>query len=76
MCLSAGEYRVGIKFNDSHIPDSPYKVFVTPANKDAHKVTVGQLPDAGVQVSSHAGVEVSSHAGVQVSSHAGGQHRG
>ncbi|XP_037087159.1 filamin-A-like [Pollicipes pollicipes] len=45
-----GEYRVGIKFNDSHIPDSPYKVFVTPANKDAHKVTVGQLPDAGVQV--------------------------
>ncbi|XP_043200377.1 filamin-A-like isoform X2 [Amphibalanus amphitrite] len=45
-----GEYRVGIKFNDSHIPDSPYKVFVSPANKDAHKVTVGQLPDAGVQV--------------------------
>ncbi|XP_043237014.1 filamin-A-like isoform X4 [Amphibalanus amphitrite] len=45
-----GEYRVGVKFNDSHIPESPYKVYVTPANKDAHRVSVNQLPDAGVQV--------------------------
>lgn len=22
-----GEYRIGIKFNDEHIPDSPYKVY-------------------------------------------------
>ena len=41
---------MGVKFNDSHIPESPYKVYVTPANKDAHRVSVNQLPDAGVQV--------------------------
>ena len=43
---------MGVKFNDSHIPESPYKVYVTPANRDAHRVSVNQLPDAGVQVRS------------------------
>ncbi|XP_069693768.1 filamin-A isoform X2 [Periplaneta americana] len=44
-----GEYRVGIKFNDQHIPDSPYKLFISPAMGDAHKLEVFQFPNAGVQ---------------------------
>ncbi|CAG7722272.1 unnamed protein product [Allacma fusca] len=39
-----GEYRVGIKFNDQHIPDSPYKVYISPAMGEARKVEVGQFP--------------------------------
>ncbi|XP_034239661.1 filamin-A isoform X3 [Thrips palmi] len=39
-----GEYRVGIKFNDQHIPDSPYKVYISPAMGDAHKLEVAQFP--------------------------------
>lgn len=45
----SGEYRVGIKFNDQHVPDSPYKVYISPAMGDAHKLEVAQFPDAGVQ---------------------------
>lgn len=44
-----GEYRVGIKFNDQHIPDSPYKLFISPAMGDAHKLEVFQFPSSGVQ---------------------------
>ncbi|XP_046683134.1 filamin-A isoform X3 [Homalodisca vitripennis] len=44
-----GEYRVGIKFNDQHIPDSPYKLFISPAQGDAHKLEVAQFPTTGVQ---------------------------
>lgn len=43
-----GEYRVGIKFNDQHIPDSPYKLFISPAMGDAHKLEVYQFPEGGV----------------------------
>lgn len=45
---STGEYRVGIKFNDQHIPDSPYKLFISPAMGDAHKLEVAQFPTGGV----------------------------
>ncbi|XP_029167598.1 filamin-A isoform X3 [Nylanderia fulva] len=44
-----GEYRVGIKFNDQHIPDSPHKVYISPAMGDAHKLEIAQFPDSGVQ---------------------------
>ncbi|XP_017885701.1 filamin-A isoform X4 [Ceratina calcarata] len=44
-----GEYRVGIKFNDQHIPDSPHKVYISPAMGDAHKLEVMRFPDSGVQ---------------------------
>ncbi|KAK2704441.1 hypothetical protein QYM36_016740, partial [Artemia franciscana] len=44
-----GEYRVGIKFNELNIPDSPYRVYITPATGDAHKVEIGQFPDQGVK---------------------------
>ena len=39
-----GEYRVGIKFNDQHIPDSPHKLYVAPAMGDAHKLEIAQVP--------------------------------
>jgi hypothetical protein len=40
---------VGIKFNDQHIPDSPYKLFISPAMGDAHKLEVFQFPSNSVQ---------------------------
>lgn len=45
-----GEYRVGVKFNDQHIPDSPFRVYITPAQGDAHKIEIGQFPEAGCAV--------------------------
>ncbi|XP_065219553.1 filamin-A isoform X2 [Planococcus citri] len=47
-----GEYRVGIKFNEQHIPDSPYKLFISPALGDAHKLEVAQFPAGAVQADS------------------------
>lgn len=44
-----GEYRVGLKFNDRHIPDSPFKVYITPAVGDAHKMEVQQFPQGNIQ---------------------------
>lgn len=44
-----GEYRIGLKFNDRHIPDSPHKVFISPAMGDAHKLEVAQFPQGSVQ---------------------------
>ena len=45
-----GEYLVSVKFNDQHIPDSPFKVFIAPGSGDARKLTVTQLHDQGLQV--------------------------
>jgi filamin len=39
-----GEYRVGLKFNDRHIPDSPFKVYISPAMGEAHKLEIAQFP--------------------------------
>lgn len=44
-----GEYRIGLKFNDHHIPDSPHKVYVSPAMGDAHLLEVAQFPQGSVQ---------------------------
>ncbi|XP_037819333.1 filamin-A isoform X4 [Lucilia sericata] len=44
-----GEYRVGLKFNDRHIPDSPFKVYVSPDAGDAHKLEVQQFPEGNIQ---------------------------
>ncbi|XP_031347323.1 filamin-A isoform X1 [Photinus pyralis] len=44
-----GEYRIGIKFNDEHVPDSPYKVYISPAVGDAHLLEVAQFPQGCVQ---------------------------
>lgn len=44
-----GDYRIGLKFNDRHIPDSPFKVYISPAMGEAHKLEVAQFPDGPVQ---------------------------
>lgn len=44
-----GEYRIGMKFNDRHVPDSPFKVYVSPAMKEAHKLEVCQFPQGNIQ---------------------------
>ena len=41
----AGEYSVGIRFNEQHIPDSPYKVFIIPKSGHADKVKISNLDD-------------------------------
>ncbi|XP_062534650.1 filamin-A isoform X10 [Armigeres subalbatus] len=44
-----GDYRIGLKFNDRHIPDSPFKVYVAPAMGEAHKLEIAQFPSGPVQ---------------------------
>lgn len=44
-----GEYRIGLKFNDEHVPESPFKVYISPAVGDAHLLEVAQFPDGCVQ---------------------------
>jgi filamin len=44
-----GDYRIGMKFNDRHIPDSPFKVYIQPSMIEAHKLEVGQFPEGLVQ---------------------------
>lgn len=44
-----GEYRIGLKFNDEHIPDSPFKVYISPAVGDAHLLEVAQFPEGSIQ---------------------------
>lgn len=44
--LITGEYRIGLKFNEQHIPDSPFKVYISPAVGDAHLLEVAQFPDS------------------------------
>lgn len=46
---TAGEYRIGIKFNDRHIPDSPHRLYISPEMGDAHKLEVLQFPQGAVQ---------------------------
>lgn len=42
MCF-AGDYEVSIKFNDEHIPDSPFVVPVASPSDDARRLTVASL---------------------------------
>ncbi|CAG9862811.1 unnamed protein product [Phyllotreta striolata] len=44
-----GEYRIGLKFNDQHVPDSPFKVYISPAVGDAHLLEVVQFPEGFIQ---------------------------
>ncbi|KAL4226921.1 hypothetical protein ACF0H5_014899 [Mactra antiquata] len=45
-----GEYMVSIKFNDEHIPDSPFRVPITPSIGDARKISVQALQSKGLQI--------------------------
>ena len=39
----AGDYEVSIRFNDEHIPDSPFVVPVASPSDDARRLTVASL---------------------------------
>ncbi|KAK6040219.1 Filamin/ABP280 repeat protein [Cooperia oncophora] len=43
-----GEYIVGVKFNDQHITDSPFKVFIAPATGEVRKLELAQFHDQGI----------------------------
>lgn len=47
--MFVGEYRIGLKFNDQHVPDSPFKVYISPAVGDAHLLEVIQFPEGHIQ---------------------------
>lgn len=54
---SPGDYEVSIKFNDEHIPDSPFVVPVASLSDDARRLTVTSLQVcAGVGPERQAGV--------------------
>ena len=55
MSLIAGEYLASVKFNDLHIPDSPFKVYISPSSVDAQKLTIQSLQEQGLQVRSAIG---------------------
>jgi len=42
---------VSIKFNDEHIPESPFRVPITPSIGDARKISVSALQSKGLNVS-------------------------
>lgn len=43
ICSSVGDYEVSIRFNDEHIPDSPFIVPVASPSDDARRLTVASL---------------------------------
>merc|ERR1719479_358683 len=43
-----GEYSVGIRFNETHIPGSPYKVYILPSADDAERVRMSNVADSPV----------------------------
>ncbi|VIO86121.1 Filamin/ABP280 repeat family protein [Brugia malayi] len=43
-----GEYLISIKFNNQHITDSPFKVFVAPATGEARRLELASFPDSGL----------------------------
>ena len=45
-----GEYLVSVKFNDQHIPDSPFRVFLAPSTGEIQKLNVSDLQEHGLQV--------------------------
>nr|XP_057923391.1 filamin-C isoform X2 [Doryrhamphus excisus] len=49
-----GDYEVSIKFNDEHIPDSPFVVPVATLSDDARRLTITSLQDSGLKVNQEA----------------------
>ncbi|XP_014344981.1 filamin-B [Latimeria chalumnae] len=45
-----GDYEVSIKFNDDHIPESPFLVPVTAPSDDARRLTVTSLQESGLKI--------------------------
>jgi filamin len=50
VCPEPGEYQVSIKFNDEHIPDSPFNVVIGSPFGDAKKLTIHSLQSKGHEV--------------------------
>ncbi|XP_061663059.1 filamin-C isoform X3 [Syngnathoides biaculeatus] len=53
-----GDYEVSIKFNDEHIPDSPFVVPVANLSDDARRLTVTTLQESGLKVNQEASFAV------------------
>ncbi|ETE70682.1 Filamin-A [Ophiophagus hannah] len=54
-----GDYEVSVKFNDEHIPDSPFIVPATSTSDDARRLTVSSLQESGLKVNQPASFAVS-----------------
>ncbi len=50
VCPEPGEYQISIKFNDEHIPESPFNVSIVPPFGDAKKLTIHSLKTKGLEV--------------------------
>ena len=50
VCPEAGEYQISIKFNDQHIPESPFNVSIVPPFGDSKKLTIHSLKTKGLEV--------------------------
>uniref|UniRef100_A0A8C1K5H7 Filamin C, gamma b (actin binding protein 280) n=1 Tax=Cyprinus carpio TaxID=7962 RepID=A0A8C1K5H7_CYPCA len=53
-----GDYEVSIKFNDEHIPDSPFIVPIASVSDDARLLTVTSLQEMGLKVNQEASFAV------------------
>uniref|UniRef100_A0A8C9WIV8 Filamin C n=1 Tax=Scleropages formosus TaxID=113540 RepID=A0A8C9WIV8_SCLFO len=53
-----GDYEVSIKFNDEHIPDSPFIVPIASLSDDARRLTVTSLQETGLKVNQEASFAV------------------
>ncbi|TDG96446.1 hypothetical protein EPR50_G00228400, partial [Perca flavescens] len=53
-----GDYEVSIKFNDEHIPDSPFIVPVATLSDDARRLTISSLQEMGLKVGQEASFAV------------------
>ncbi|XP_019753211.1 filamin-C-like isoform X5 [Hippocampus comes] len=53
-----GDYEVSIKFNDEHIPDSPFVVPVAGLSDGARRLTITSLQDSGLKVNQEASFAV------------------
>ncbi|XP_026779509.2 filamin-C isoform X8 [Pangasianodon hypophthalmus] len=53
-----GDYEVSIKFNDEHIPDSPFIVPIATLSDDARRLTVTSLQETGLKVNQEASFAV------------------
>jgi len=42
---------VSVKFNDQYIPDSPFKVYLSPSTGEIRKLNIHDLEEHGLQVS-------------------------
>ncbi|XP_061075781.1 filamin-A-like isoform X1 [Conger conger] len=54
-----GDYEVSIRFNQEHIPDSPFIVPVASPSDDARRLTVASLQESGLKVNQPASFAVS-----------------